>query len=105
MGQHQRRTAPAQAVPLELEPPEDGRRHPQRIEGAEAVVDEARHRQLPAADGAAGVGLRVEDHHAPPGVGQEVGGHEAVGPGADDDGLGVAVRRLHSGSVANPAPG
>jgi len=90
VGQRQRRAAPAEAVALELQPGEDGRRRPERVEGAEPVVEEAGERQLAAADGAAGVGLRFEDHDAPPGVGQQVGGHEAVGPGPDDNRVGVA---------------
>ena len=40
-----------------------------------------------AAHGAADVGLGLEHQHRPAGVEQVVGGDQAVGPGADDDGV------------------
>ena len=46
--------------------------------------------ELGAADGAAGFGLRLEDEHAASGVGEQVGGHEAVGPRPDHDRVDVS---------------
>jgi hypothetical protein len=93
VGHHRRGVHPAQPVRLEVEGGEHARRRGQGVEGAEQVVAEAGGGHLGGADGTAGRVLRLDDEHLPPGVDQHVRRHQAVGPGADDDGV-VGLHRL-----------
>src|SRR6056297_2607659 len=64
------------------------RRHgAEGIEGAEPIGHEARLEHVGAANSTARFGLRLQDHDVPSGVGQQVGGHQAVGAGTDHDGV------------------
>ena len=87
VGDDGRRLGPGQAVRLEVEAGQRGRRAGQRVEGAEQVVAEPGCGHLGGADGAAGLGLCLEHEHVPAGVGEDVGGDETVRPGADDHGV------------------
>ncbi|PSK65483.1 hypothetical protein B0E53_02540 [Micromonospora sp. MH33] len=77
--------APAQAVLLQPQRAQDGRRRAERIERAEQVGGEARPQHLRRPDRASGrvVGLQHED--VPAGVGQQVGGDQTVMPRPDDN--------------------
>jgi len=68
---------------VEAERPEDGRRGPQRVERAEAVVDEPRLDQLAGADGPARLVLGLVHDHRPAAIGEHVRGYEPVVTGAD----------------------
>ena len=57
--------------------------------------------ELGTADGPAGFGLRLEDEHAPAGVGEQVGSHEAVGPRSDHHRVHVS----HHLDGTSPRPG
>ena len=85
--------APDEAVVLEVERPDRRGCSSQRVERAEGVVHELGMHVVVTAYGATEVGLGLEDEHGPAGVDEVVGGHQAVGPGADDDGV---VRRHRS---------
>lgn len=87
VGEHGRRVHPLQPVALQLEVGEHGGRHAERVERAEAVDDETRLERLRAAHGAAGFVLRFEQQDVPPPIGEQVGRGQAVGAGADDDGI------------------
>ncbi len=92
VGQHRGRTPPPQPVGLEVERAHDRRRRPERVEGAEQVVHVPRVGELAAADGATGLGLRLEHEDLPAGVGEHVGGDETIGTGPDHDCVDVAHR-------------
>src|SRR4051812_20380177 len=58
--------------------------------------------ELATADRAARIGLRLEDEHAPPGVGEQVGGHEPVGSRPDHDRVDVSHRLDGTPRPASP---
>ncbi len=88
MGEHERGSSPTEPVTVEVEVVEDRRGGAQRVEGAEAVVDETGKRQLAAADCAPGVGLGFEHDDIPPRVGEDVGAGQAVRARSDHHGVG-----------------
>ena len=61
--------------------------------------------ELGAADRAAGLGLRLEHEHAPPGVGEQVGGHQTVGPRPDHDRVDVSHRLDGTAHLRRPGSG
>ena len=87
MREHERAVAPLEPVPLELEPPECGRRSRERVEGAEDVVSESRLDQLRRPHRAARLRLGLEDVDRPARVGEHVRSDEPVRPGPDHDGV------------------
>ena len=106
VGQDVGGVGPGQPVGLEVQRRDDRRRRGQRVERAEEVVAEAGRGDLAGPHGAARLGVRLEHDHVPALVGEDVGGHQPVGAGTDDDGVGVGSPSgcsAHDGSRSAPA--
>ena len=84
MGEDAGRVRPPQTVSLQLQRAQRGRDRGERVERAEPVGDESRV-ALRGPDGAAQIGLRLEQQHVPTGVGEHGGRHQAVMTAPDDD--------------------
>jgi hypothetical protein len=91
MGEHGRSMRPLQSVLLQGERTQHRRGRAQWVEGAEEVGGEAGAQRLAGADRTSGGVLGFQNQHAPARVSEQVGGDQAVVPGADDDG--VVARR------------
>ncbi len=102
VGQYAGRVRPAQPVTLQFQAGDDRRGGGQRVEGAEQVVDEVGVHVPVVPDGTAGFVLLLQDLHAPAGVGEQIGGDQAVGARADHHG--VRHDRLLVRRVARPFP-
>ncbi len=93
MGERQRRLDPLEAVILERNRPEEGRSGGHRMNRRAEVVDEPRERQLAGAEAAADLLGRLANEHRAARSRELDRGREAVGAGADDDGV-VSVHAL-----------
>ena len=110
VGEHVGGVGPGEPVGVEIQRAHDRRCGGQRVEGAEEVVAEAGRGDLAGPHGSAGLGVRLEDEDLPALVGQDVGGDQPVGTGADDDGVDAAHRlgrsrtrcSAHDGSRSAP---
>ena len=78
---------PAQPVLLEAKGAQRRRGHGEGVEGARRVVDEVRVHRTGAVHRPADLGRGLEHEDRPAGVGEQVGGDEAVRARADDDGV------------------
>ena len=87
MSQGERGAEPAESMIFEVEPSEYWGGCSERIEGTEQVVVEPGDRDLSRPDSAPGVRLSLKDQDIPSGIGQDIGSHQPVGPGADHDGV------------------
>ena len=97
VGEDGRRIRPPQPVGLEAEPPHRRRHDRERIERAKQIVSEAGRGDLGGADRAARLAVGLEHQHVPAGIGEDIGGDEAVRPCADDDRIGIVhVRHVRS---------
>ncbi len=92
VAQRRRWVAPAQAVTLEVQGTQHGGGRGEGVERAEGVVHEAVDELAVAAHRTAHLVLLLGQQHRPPGVGQQVGGHQTVRAGTDDHGV---VGRAH----------
>src|SRR5439155_19324967 len=73
------------------------------VERGERVVHVTGERQLLAAHGPARYRGALEDDNAPPGACQHGGGDQPVGPGSDDDSVGVRDRGRTHNPISMPS--
>jgi len=107
MGERDVGMDPLEAVPLEVQRAKDWRAGRHRVDGGAGIVNETGQRKLGGAGGAAGSFHGLENEYAQAGPCQEDGGGEAVGAGADDDGIMGAGRmplRIHGGHCRGKHP-
>ncbi len=97
MGQYSRGVPPRQA---QVQPGQHRGGESQRVERAEQVAEVAGGGDVPGPHGATRLPGRLQDPDGPPGVGEQVGGHQAVVPGPDDD----RIHGVHGRTVPRLRP-
>ncbi len=91
MGDGGRGHHPLEAMLLERQRSEEGRKDPHRMHGGADVVREAGQRQLAAAHSAADLVGSFEHEHAGPAAGELDRGRQPVGARADHDRVGIRI--------------